>query len=77
MSPLSRLPFPGLSPSGVAMQKLSLSPGTDEEAERRPSATGPPSSHPISRPPPAAEDALPNRERGHPPTGHLQRIGGE
>lgn len=86
--PAVSLPAPVLAPSWVAMQRLSLSqatalhhhadaPGTHSGAERRTSAKCPPSLHPISWPPPAAEDALPNQEPGlphRPPTPYWWRV---
>lgn len=83
---MSQRPLLRPAPTWAAMQKLGLpqgrplhhrahSPGTSAGAGRRTSAKCPPSPHPISRPPPAAEDALPNREPGappQPPTGHCR-----
>lgn len=72
MSPLSRLPFPGLAPSGVAMQKLRLSPGTNEEAERRSSATCPPSGHHQLQKTPCP---IGNQDTPHgPPPAHWWRV---
>lgn len=75
---VSQQPLLGPAPAWAAMQKPGLpqgrplhhgahSPGTSAGAGRRTSAKRPPSPHPISRPPPAAENALPNREPGPPP----------
>lgn len=86
--PAVSLPAPRLAPSWVAMQKLSLSQATSTPsscrrprdpsgAERRTSAKCPPSPHPISWPPPAAEAALPNQEPGlphRPPSPYWWRV---